>query len=187
MGEQQATENREMRYIGPVEAYNILLQRQISEDRLLSERTNIFLVASSFLFLAFVMLLNPNLAPISKVLRIFLPIFGIFLTFLLRCLNRAGINAMISWHITQWKIEEEAPALSYMRDNDITPHIHGEECVGGRKEWKRNKDGKWTLESMGKPKSWLRKPILSVAASSSLFPPIFFVLWVIALIVAIIY
>jgi len=189
MSEEQAIRATEGKSISPLEAYNILLQRCINEDRILGERTSLFFLATSFLFLAFVTLfLHPSLtAPIFKVLRIALPILGIFLTFLLYCLNRAATNAIIFWHTGQRKIEEEAPALGYMRDNEVTLHIHGEECIWGRREWKRNKEGKWILESVGKPKGWLRNPVLSVAALISLFPAVFFVLWVISLVAAIIY
>ena len=72
--------------IGAVKAYEILKQRQINEDRILAERTSMFLLATSFLFLAFATLLSSDgTSCILKVLAIFLPIVGIFLTFLLFC------------------------------------------------------------------------------------------------------
>ena len=36
----------------PVKAYDILQKRQISEDRILAERTSMFLLATAFLFVA---------------------------------------------------------------------------------------------------------------------------------------
>jgi len=186
MSEEQVTSNKEMGNIGPVEAYNILLQRQISEDRIVVERTNIFLVASSILFAAFVMLY-----PRVTVLRIALPIIGIFLTFLLYDLNRAATNALAFWHIGQRKIEEEEEAqeFKYMWEKEITPHIHGYECTLGRKEWKRKED-RWVLEHTGKVRGWLRKPLLTTGTGTIYkvyFPLVFLALWVASLIVAIIH
>lgn len=184
----QATTNKRMGSISSLETYHILLQRQINEDRIVVERTSMFLLASSFLFLAFVTLLNPTLAPIFKVLRIALPIFGILLTLLLYCLNRAAINALAFWHVGQRKIEEEAPEFDYMQKNELTPHIHGYECTLGQKEWKRNKDDKWVLERIGKLRGWLRKPLLGTGTGTIYkvyFPLMFLALWVVSLIVAI--
>lgn len=189
MAAEQATSNKEKKNIGPLEAYNILLQRQISEDSLLGERTNTFFLGTSFLFLAFVMLLNPDLAPIFKVLRIALPILGILLTFLFYCLNQAAVNARAFWHVGQRKIEEEAPEFGYMWENEITPHIHGYESTWGQKVWKRNEDGKWVLAPVEKPRSWLRKPLLGTGTGTIYqvyFPLMFLALWIIALVVVII-
>jgi len=58
--------------------HQLLAQLYINEDRLLSERTNIFLLASSFLFAAFVLLLTSNV----PVLSIILPVAGIILCLL---------------------------------------------------------------------------------------------------------
>ncbi len=141
MSEEVVTNNKKNEGIGPIEAYNILLQRQVNEDRIVVERTTIFLASSSILFLAFVMLLNPTLDPIFKVIRIVLPSLGIVLTTLLYFANRAATNALAFWHGAQQKIEREAPEFAYMRENEITPHTHGEEAIWGRKEWERSKEG----------------------------------------------
>jgi len=149
--------------IGPVEAYHILLQRQMSEDRILGERTSIFLLATSFLFLAFVTLLNPDwTGTIFKVLRILLPSVGLFLTFLLHCFNRGAINALAFWHAAQQKIEEEAPEFAYMRESKISPHIR-------------------------EPRSWWEKPLLGSRAIYKCYLPLtFFVLWATSLVLVIV-
>ena len=148
-----------------IEAYEILKQRQMNEDRILGERTSIFLLATSFLFLAFVTLLNPDwTGTIFTVLRILLPIVGLFLTFLLYCFNQGAINALAFWHDSEKKIEEEAPEFAYMRESEIAPHIH-----------------------MKEPKSWWKKRLLRSRAIYKRYIPIaFFVLWITALAVAIV-
>ena len=190
MREEEASSNKEKVSVGPVEAYNILLQRQISEDRILGERTSVFFLATSFLFLAFVTLLNPNLtAPVFEALRILLPILSIFLTFLLFHLNLSATNALHFWHQGQQKIEEEAPEFDYMRDNKITPHLHGYEAIRGEKGWKQIKAGKWAFKPVRGPRRLLNKP-LQQAWLRPIFqlyiPVIFLVLWVASLVVAII-
>ena len=154
--------------IGPVEAYDILLRRQISEDRIVTERTNIFLAGSSFLFLAFVMLLTSNQDTIIFMwLRILLSIVGIFLAFLLYCLNRAAINALNLWHIGQEKIEKEAPEFAYMRKNKIAPHIT-------------------PIQRPGKLRGWLKKSRLTIEIIYAVSLPLtFFLLWFGSLVAAV--
>ena len=112
--------------IGAVEAYDILQKRQINEDRILAERTSMFLLATSFLFLAFATLLCLDCTDcIIKPLGILLPSVGIFLTFLLFFFNLGASRALTFWHKAQRKIEEaaEAEVFKYMKANDISPHI----------------------------------------------------------------
>ena len=192
MSGEQITNNKKKQSVGSIEAYQILLQRQMSEDRLLGERTSIFLLASSFLFLAFITLLNSDLgAPIYKLLCTILALLGIFLTICIFHLNQSAINALAFWHVGQRKIEEEAPEFDYMRVNEITPHIYGYECALGQKEWRRNKDGKWVLERIEKFRGRLRKPPLGAGGTGVIYriylPLLFLLLWLVSLVVAIIY
>lgn len=190
MQKEQAGYNRGKGDIGPVEAYHILLQRQMSEDRILGERTSVFFLATSFLFLAFVTLLNPNLAaPLFEVLRILVPILCIFLTFWLFHLNLSATNALHFWHRGQQKIEEEAPEFAYMRDNKITPHLHGYEAIRGKRELKQIKAGKWAFKPVRGPRRLLNKPLQQgwLRPIFQLYlPAIFLFLWVASLVVAII-
>jgi len=112
--------------VGAVEAYNILQRRQMNEDRILAERTSMFLVATSFLFAAFVVLLTS--APtgcIFKVLGIILSSVGITLTVLLYIFNRNAIKAVTFWHDAQAKIEFETSEFEYMRQKHVAPHLQG--------------------------------------------------------------
>ena len=168
MSKEQASTNKEKENIGAIEAYEILLRRQISEDRIVTERTNIFLAGSSFLFLAFVMLLTSNQDTIIFIwLRILLSIVGIFLAFLLYCLNRSAINALNSWHIGQEKIEKEAPEFAYMRENEIAPHIT-------------------PIQRPGEKRSWLKKSPLTIEIIYAVSLPLtFFLLWLGSLVAAV--
>ena len=171
----------------PLEAYNILLQRQMNEDRVLGERTSMFLVANSFLFLAFATLLMLGSKDFFlSLFRALLPGAGIFLSFVLYGINRAAVNAMDFWHIAQRKIEETSPAFYYMRQKEITPHVDADKVIWGGMKWDRNNQGKWALVPTKKEIRWLMYPILLTAHQARYFPPILLVLWIAALIVAII-
>ena len=188
MSEEQATSNEKKETIGPIEAYDILLRRQISEDRIIVERTSIFLLSSSFLFLAYVGLLAPDLAPIFSVIRIILPIIGLFLTILICNLNLKADNALSFFHGSQRKIEETAPEFAYMRDNEITPHLHGDQVVHRGKRLKRICEGKWLFQPARGIRGVVDKRLRWAGINRVLWlyiPGAFFVLWLAALIVAI--
>ena len=174
--------------IGAVEAYEILKQRQINEDRILAERTSIFLLATTFLFLAFVTLLSSDgTGCVFTVLRIILPIIGIILTFLLYCFNQGAVRAIAFWHDAEQKLEEEATEFEYMRRNDITPHIAAREFIEGRKEWMRDKDGHLILATPSEPICWCKKRLLSTRIIYRCYLPLTFgALWVAALVVSIV-
>lgn len=124
MAAEKAPQTQTEDKIGAVETYNILLKRQINEDRIVVERTSMFLLATAFLFLAFITLLDPEWeGRIFTVLRFVLPILGILLTFLLYLFNRNAIKALAFWHDAQCKIERETPEFAYMRDNRLGPHL----------------------------------------------------------------
>jgi len=183
MAKEQATNNEETRNISPIEAYQILMQRTTDENRLLTERTTIYLAASSILFLAFVMLNHSSitLAPILvKSLRIILPILGGFLTLLLYSMNRATHNALEFLWGAQEKIERDTPEFGYMREQGITLQIEGRRFIDGEKRWDNEK------ASAIQDKRWWRKPSLFKNASCCWLPLTFGVLWVASFITAII-
>jgi len=189
MSEEQATSTKKNESSDPTEAYKILLQRQINEDRIIIERTTIFLIASSFLFAGFVMLLNQNLAP-YKLLRIVLPVVGIILTCFVYLLNLSATKALRFWHHGQGKIEEtEGGLFAYMRGNEITPHYDLCKYSHGEIEWKQNDECKWTLQSLkgrwrllNKPLQWAKlRPIYQLY-----LPVTFWVLWTVSLVLAVI-
>jgi hypothetical protein len=171
-----------------LEAYNILLQRQMNEDRILAERTRTFLLANSFLFLAFVTLLNPDFQdPALEILRVALPIVGILLSALLYSANRAATNALAFWHGAQQKIELTDAEFKYMLRNGITPHIRGNKAAWGRIKWELDKrnirvktTGRWERLLLH---PWLRPTNHYI---TSILFPLFFALWIAALVVAIV-
>jgi hypothetical protein len=172
--------------IGPIKAYDFLLRRQMSEDRIIGERTRMFLLANSFLFLAFAILLDPTWEGHTfTVLRISLPIAGILLSALLYSANRGATNALAFWHGAQEKIERKV--FSYMRINGIAPHIQGNEAIWGRMMWKRSQRS-IHLKPRGRWKKVLFHPWIRPTnhwITSTLFP-LFCALWIAALVVAII-
>jgi energy-converting hydrogenase Eha subunit E len=172
--------------IGAVEAYEILKQRQINEDRILAERTSMFLVATAFLFAAFVVLLtSASTDCIFAVLRILLPSVGISLTFLLFFFNLGASRALTFWHIAQRKIEEDAEAevFEYMKKNDITPHIAEDDYMDGKKEWVEIPTGHWVLKTLKKPRGWYERRLVKNRVIYKWCLPIaFFVLWVTSLV-----
>ena len=171
--------------MNPLEAYKILQNRQMSEDRILAERTSMFLLATAFLFLAFVALLDPDLTtyPIIEPLRIILPILGIILSFLIFCFNKSASIALDFWHKAQCRIEKTDPCFDYMRDFELTPHIAGGEVRKGEKKW-ANIRGVWVLTRAKNPRRWLPKRLLQNKCIYTWWLPIAFcALWVAALVV----
>jgi hypothetical protein len=154
----KASKARIKNSIGPVEAYNILLQRQINEDQRIIGFSTIFLTANSFLFVGYAILSSSSpVHPIATVLgldpdppfmwlRILLSLAGILLALWLFHLNLSAANALRFWHRAQQRIEETAPEFAYMRENGVTPHSDGYQAIRGDMEWERNKFGKWVFE-----------------------------------------
>jgi hypothetical protein len=99
------------------EAYDILLRRLISEDRIIAERNSLFFLASSFLFLGFVTLSSDAL-----ILRIIIPLIGLFWSLIIYRLNQFARRALHYFHGGLKTLEEESSAFSYMRKKKITPH-----------------------------------------------------------------
>jgi len=187
MAEEQVTYNREN--IGPVEAYHILWKHNREENRLLSERTTIFLAASSILFLAFVMLNQSSvtLAPILiKWLCIILPVLGILLTLLFYSMARGTLNRLEFLWYEQENIERVTPEFTYMRERGNAPQIDSTELRNMKREWKQNNDKIWVSfiteeDCLGKISR-----CLSEHAYEKWLPLTFGVLWVASLVVAIV-
>jgi hypothetical protein len=191
MAEKKAPQVQTKGIIVAVEAYRILLKRQISEDRILAERTSIFLLASSFLFLAFVTLLNPGWTGyLFTALRILLPSVGIFLTILLFLFNQSASIASTFWHEAQRKIEgkaDEAGVFSYMEENDIAPHIAEAAYMKGKKDWIRDDDDKSVIVDLSKPRNWWQRQLLHNRVIYRYYlPTTFFVLWATSLVLVIV-
>lgn len=190
MQEEQATTNGEKGSIDPLEAYHILLQRQTNEDRILLETTSIFLAATSFLFLAFVMLIHLTLVPTFNGLRIILPILGMGIAFWTYLRNLPAANALRFWHSAQQKIEEtEEELFDYMLKNEITPHVHARKAIRGIRKMEKTEDGKWEFKQVTGFKRLLNKPLQwdkLRPVYQFYLPAVIFVLWLVSLILAII-
>ena len=107
--------------------HQLLAQLYINEDRLLSERTNIFLLASSFLFAAFVLLLTSNV----PVLSIILPVAGIILCLLHMSSSRTTYTTLKFWEEAANMIEENT-AFDDFRPIDLVPFSARSKYWGNR-------------------------------------------------------
>ena len=156
-----------------LKAYDILMQRLIEESRLMTERTSLFLVACSFLFVAFV-------STEIKEVRIAVGSFGVVLSIAFYFLNQAAVNAIHFWLEAQRQLEED-PEFDYMRCRDILPFRDGAKCAGGQKEpsmW----EGKWQLADISKWRFWRKVPGPTIGLIFRLVPPLFLALWVFAIV-----
>ncbi len=174
--------------IGPVEAYRIIQNRQISEDRIIVERTSIFLAANSILFLAFVMLLSRTSVWFLDILGIILALSGISVTCLIYVLNLVSANALDFWHGAERVIEETTPEFSYLLENEITPHLHADEAIQAGKRWRKNEKGKLELQAARGIRKLLSEPLSRIELHKTYWfylPLVFFTLWLAALAVAI--
>ena len=160
MPKEQTTDTEMKKKITPIAAYNILLQHHKEENRLLSERTTIFLAANSILFLAFVMLFQAtNSNAWFSCLQIILSGLGIFLTSVFYSLATGTLNQLRFLWQAQQQIEEKSPEFSYMKEGEIAPQIYR--------------------------KKTLREGFLARHASRCCIPTTFWVLWGASLIVVI--
>jgi hypothetical protein len=192
MSERGATDNKKTGNIGPIEVYKILLQYRIENNRLLSERTTIYLAGSSILFLAFVMLNQASTisAPTLAVLRIVLPSLGIFLTILFCSFTRATTNMLTFLQHGQENIEM-TPEFSYLREQGIAPETDGWDFISEKKEWKLQSESRntkiWLVEERPKRRCWARCLYCMFKNLSRRWLPLTFgILWVTSLVVVIV-
>jgi hypothetical protein len=111
-------------------AYNILLQRHLNDDRLLGERSTIFLASSSILFLGFVTLPQAAVA-----FRIFIAALGIVLCFFVLCSNWRTKKGLDFWKYAEEKLEKETDSFDYMRRKAILPQLVYKEIERDRMGW----------------------------------------------------
>jgi len=98
-------------------AYRILSERHLNDDRLMGERTSIFLASSSILFVGFVML--PSSA---WILRIIVSCLGLLLSFFAIKSNRRTSGGLNFWDNHQKQIEQEGQSFAYMRERKMEPY-----------------------------------------------------------------
>jgi len=113
-----------------IDFYNIIQNRQINEDRILAERTSLFLLSNSFLFLGFVTLFS-----IAYVLSIIITIIGLFLCLFMFRLNQLSIQQLNYLHFNMREFEQNSLAFSFMREKKITPHIPLEVHPSLKENW----------------------------------------------------
>lgn len=102
-------------------AYEILLQREVNEHRLISERTSLFLLGNSILFIGFAMLVN-----VSKYMAVVLGVAGLGLCVIIWAALTAAIKALDVWVMGQRQIEEQGGGVfAYMREKHMSPAIYG--------------------------------------------------------------
>lgn len=102
-------------------AYQILLQHQFDENRLIVERTSLFAIATSILLIAFAMLV-----PISPMVCTVLAVVGLVFCVAIWVALRASVCALDFWYMTQKQIEEEGGGcFAYMREKHLSPQIYG--------------------------------------------------------------
>ena len=142
--------------------HDLWTQLALDDNRLLSERTSIFLLAGSILFAAFALLSDVLLIIIA------LPIIGLGLCFL-QWVNATGTarSAMFGWDALM-RLERDEPALSAFIGKKLAPHVarwrywvpDQTEQEGRRASDKRERvqnpldsrlEGKWVK------RSWFRK------------------------------
>ena len=136
-------------------AYNILLQRHLNDDRLTGERSSVFLASSSILFLGFAVL--PETA--WCVLRFIIPVLGLCWSFFAIISNRRTSLGMDFWDEKEKKIEQEGQSFAYMRENEMTPHLVYKAAEG----------------------RWLTRP-RNRHIFAYILPTLFIILWIISLV-----
>jgi len=105
--------------------YKILLQRHLNDDRLMGERSSIFLASSSILFAGFAIL--PSTA---WILRIILCCLGVLLSIFAIVANWRTSRGLGFWEEKEREIEENAQSFAYMRERNMMPHLVYERVKG---------------------------------------------------------
>lgn len=117
-------------------AYNIILQRHLSDDRLIGERSTIFLASNSILFVGFVMLIQCQDA---MVIRVIIPCLGFIWSILTVIANRRTLLGLDYWDKCEKKLEMEGQRFAFMRENKISPHLFYEMTKKRWFTWPRNR------------------------------------------------
>lgn len=99
-------------------AYSILIQRHINDDRLMRERSTIYLASSSILFLGLI-----NIPPNGLFFQIIIAIIGIIWSIFAIISNRRTSIGLNFWEKHEKIIETKGSSFAYMRENGITPHL----------------------------------------------------------------
>lgn len=127
-------------------AYEILLQHEVNENRSISERTSLFLLGNSIMFIGFAMLVK-----VSKYMAIVLGVAGLVSCVMAWAALTAAIEALDVWVMGQRQIEEQGGGVfAYMREKHMSPATYGfrawEKGVG--KLWRLFPNTVWVLAAI---------------------------------------
>lgn len=101
--------------------YEILTRNHFNENRLFYDRTSMYLLMSTILFLGFV-----YIPPTAKELATTVCVLGMIASVAIFVSLRTSIKTISFWHDALQKIEEEEQGtFAYMRERKVSPHIHG--------------------------------------------------------------
>ena len=150
-------------------AYDILLKRHINDDRLMAERMSVFLLASSFLFVGFVSLLDVKG---TCFLRVVVPSIGIVLCLLANDSAWRTSRGLSFWLKAEEKIENSGNSFKYMREQRVKVDCH---------EFKITPRSVFDFVNRGKVGWWLDK-MKSRNIYPFVIPSLFLFMWVYSLI-----
>lgn len=143
-------------------AYKILMERHINDDRLMNERMSVFLLANSFLFAGFVVLIKVEQV---SYLRLIVPVVGIIMCIAGFILSWRTMQGLCFWDEAESKINTYGDCFKYMRRREICPDLV-------YKHIERAKSGGWL---------WGRKCFRSRNIYTYCFPLLFLMLWSVSL------
>jgi len=146
-------------------AYSILLQRHINDDRLMRERSSIYLACNSLLFLGLVNL-TPNTILFFKIIIIVIGLAWSFIAIISNHRTKIGLDF---WEEHEKTLETKGSSFAYMRENKMTPHLVYEEI--------KKKNCLW-LET---DYSWLAR-LRNRDIYAYILPSLFIILWISSLI-----
>jgi hypothetical protein len=109
-----------------INAYEILLKRHLNDDRLMGERSSIFIASSAILFAGFAVL-----GDTAWELRIGLCVFGIILSVFAIMSNYRTSKGLGFWDKGERYIEEHGKNFTYMKEKQMMPHTVYGEARGG--------------------------------------------------------
>lgn len=95
----------------------LINQRIINEDRLLAERSSVFLLSSSILFAGFAMLIDK-----CELLTIIIPCIGIVLSVISWSVSWGMIRELNLWLAMSKRIEQEEDAFKELKERERVPH-----------------------------------------------------------------
>ncbi|MCL0036429.1 hypothetical protein M1N47_03330 [Dehalococcoidia bacterium] len=159
--------------------YEIFHQRVFNQDRLLAERTSIFLLSSSILFAGFAMLGNN-----FTLLRILLPCVGILLSFLMWNVASASVRELRLWLSCCRMIEQEENVFKDLKERELVPHSTWANWWSGKSRYiGQERYPLYSLPPVARWEKWMYFGRFSAGNMYRFYiPGIFFAIWTASLI-----